>query len=238
MEFELLIKAPLRVCALVLGVGCGFATAEVKPIYACTDTNGKHITSDRPIAECIGREQRLLNADGSTREVVRPILTADERAAQEAAERARAMRLAADADAVRSDRNLRARYPNEAAHQRARASALDDLKRTLQLSQFRLDELAVERKPLQEEAEFYTGRQMPPALKQQLDANDAAAEAQRVLMGNQQSESARINATFDAELVRLRAMWAGGRPGALPAAAPPAKAAAPAAALAASTPAK
>jgi hypothetical protein len=50
-------------------------------------------------------------------------------------------------------------------------------------------------------------------------------------MVNQQAESARINATFDAELVRLRAMWAGGRPGALPAAAP-------AAALAASKSAK
>jgi len=215
---------------LVLSLGSGLAMAEVKPIYACTDANGKHLTSDRPIAECVGREQRVLNADGSTREVLRPILTADERTAQEAAERSRALRAAADADAVRSDRNLRARYPNEAAHQRARAAALDDLKRTLQLSQFRLDELAVERKPLQEEAEFYTGRQTPPALKQQLDANDAAAEAQRVLMGNQQSESARINATFDAELVRLRAMWAGGKPGALPSA----KASAPTAAAATS----
>jgi hypothetical protein len=238
MEFELLIKAPLRVCALVLGLGCGFAMAEVKPIYACTDANGKHLTSDRPIAECLGREQRLLNADGSTREVRSAPLTADEQAAQEAAERSRALRATADADAVRRDRNLRARYPNEAAHQRARAAALDDLKRTQQLSQLRLDDLAVERKPLQEEAEFYTGRQMPAALKQQLDVNAAAAEAQRVLMVNQQAESARINATFDAELVRLRAMWAGGRPGALPAAAPPAKAAAPAAALAASKPAK
>ena len=230
MEFERPIQLPLRVFALVLNLGCGFAMAEVTPIYACTDANGKHITSDRPIAECLGREQRLLNADGSTREVLRPILTADEHAAQEAAERSRAVRVAADADAVRSDRNLRARYPNEPAHQRARAAALDDLKRTLQLSQFRLDELAVERKPLQEEAEFYTGRQMPPLLKQQLDANDAAVEAQRVLMVNQQSESTRINAAFDAELVRLRAMWAGGRPGALPSA----KASAPTAAAATS----
>ena len=222
----------------MLGLGCGFAMAEVAPIYACTDANGKHITSDRPIAECVGREQRVLNADGSTRQVVRPIMTADEQAVQEAAERARALRAAADADAVRSDRNLRARYPNEAAHQRARAAALDDLKRTLQLSQFRLDELAVERKPLQEEAEFYTGRQMPTALKQQLDANDAAVEAQRVLMVNQQAESARINATFDAELVRLRAMWAGGRPGALQAAVPSVKASAPTAANSASKPRK
>jgi len=232
MESDPLIKNALRVVALSLSLGWGLAMAEAPPIYTCTDANGKHHTSDRPIAECIGREQRVLNADGSTREVRSAPMTADEQAAQEAAERARALRVAADADAVRRDRNLRARYPNEAAHQRARAAALDDLKRTLQLSQFRLDELAVERKPLQEEAEFYTGRQMPPALKQQLDANDAAVEAQRVLLGNQQSESARINATFDAELVRLRAMWAGGKPGALPAAAPPA------AALAASKPAK
>jgi hypothetical protein len=233
MEFERLIKAPLRACALVLSLGSGFAMAEVAPIYACTDASGKRITSDRPIAECIGREQRLLNADGSTREVRSAPLTADEQAEHDAIERSRALRAAADADAVRRDRNLRARYPNEAAHQRARATALDDLKRTLQLSQLRLNDLAVERKPLQEEAEFYTGRQMPAALKQQLEVNDAAAEAQRVLMVNQQAESARINATFDAELVRLRAMWAGGKPGALPA-----KAAAPAAALAASKPAK
>jgi hypothetical protein len=233
MEFERLIKAPLRACALVLSLGSGFAMAEVKPIYACTDANGKHLTSDRPIAECLGREQRVLNADGSTREVRSAPLTADEQAEQDAIERSRALRAAADADAVRRDRNLRARYPNEAAHQRARATALDDLKRTLQLSQLRLNDLAVERKPLQEEAEFYTGRQMPAALKQQLEVNDAAAEAQRVLMVNQQAESARINATFDAELVRLRAMWAGGKPGALPA-----KAASPAAALAASKPAK
>jgi hypothetical protein len=230
MEFELLIKAPLRACTLVLGLGCGLAMAEVAPIYACTDASGKRLTSDRPIAECIGREQRLLNADGSTREVRSAPLTADEQAAQDTIERARAVRAAADADAVRRDRNLRARYPNEAAHQRARAAALDDLKRTQQLSQLRLDNLAAERKPLQEEAEFYTGRQMPAALKQQLDVNDAAAEAQRVLMVNQQAESARINATFDAQLVRLRAMWAGGRPGALPSA----KASAPTAAAATS----
>jgi Domain of unknown function (DUF4124) len=228
MEFEHPIQLPVRVFALVLSLGCGFAMAEATAIYACTDANGKHITSDRPIAECHGREQRLLNADGSTRQILRPILTADERAEQEAAERSRAVQAAANADAVKSDRNLRARYPNEPAHQRARTAALDDLKRTLQLSQLRLDELAAERKPLQEEAEFYTGRQMPSLLKQQIDTNEAAVEAQRVLLVNQQAESARINATFDAELVRLRAMWAGGKPGALPVVAPSDKASAPA----------
>lgn len=228
MVSEYPIKSALRVFACAASLG--FAVAQAAPIYACVDANGNRITSDRPISECLAREHRLLNADGSTRGVRSAPLTADEQAEQDAAERVRAMRAAIEADAVRSDRNLRARYPNEAAHQRARAAALDDLKRTLQLSQFRLNDLAVERKPLQEEAEFYTGRQMPPLLRQQLDGNDVAVEAQRVLMANQQAESARINAAFDAELVRLRAMWAGGKPGALPSA----KASAPAAAAATS----
>ncbi len=189
--------------------------ALASPIYACVDANGKHITSDRPIAECLSREHRVLNPDGSTREIRSPVMTADEQAEQDARDRAKAVRAAIEADAIRSDRNLRSRYPNEAAHQRARAAALDDVRRTLQLSQRRLDDLAAERKPLEEEAEFYAGRQLPPLLKQQLDGNEAAAEAQRTLMVNQRAETQRINAAFDAELARLRAVWSGAAPGSL-----------------------
>lgn len=184
-------------------------------IYSCTDSNGKRLTSDRPIPECSARDQRMLNADGSTRKVVPPTMTADEQAEYEARERANASRRAAEQDAVRRDRNLRMRYPTEAAHQKARLAALDDLDRTLKLSQKRLEALAAERKPLLDEAEFYVGRQMPTRLKQQLDGIDAAAEAQRALMQNQQAETLRINASFDAELARLRALWSGAAPGSL-----------------------
>ena len=45
-------------------------------IYTC-EVNGRKITSDRPIAECAAKEQRLLNPDGSLRRVVPPTLTAD-----------------------------------------------------------------------------------------------------------------------------------------------------------------
>ena len=200
-------------CSLALVTGA--VAVQASPIYACVDANGKHITSDRPIAECLSREHRVLNPDGSTREIRSPVLTADEQADQDARDRAKAMRAAIEADAVRSDRNLRSRYPNEAAHQRARAAALDDVRRTLQLSQRRLDDLAAERKPLQDEAEFYVGRPMPPLLKQQLDGNAAATEAQATLMSNQRAETQRINAAFDAELARLRAVWAGVAPGSL-----------------------
>jgi hypothetical protein len=209
---------PLRsahwMTVLVVLAGC-FGTASAAPIYSCVDSTGKRLTSDRPIPECIAREQRVLNADGSTRQVVPPTMTADERADFEAREREKAARRASEVDAIRRDRNLRMRYPNEAVHQKARLAALDDLKRTLQLSERRLEALALEKKPLLEEAEFYVGRTMPTRLKQQLDGIEATAEAQRALIQNQQAETLRINATFDAELARLRKLWAGAPPGSL-----------------------
>ena len=184
-------------------------------IYSCIDPSGKRLTSDRPIPECTAREQRVLNADGSVKKVVPPTLTAEELAEQEARERERQIKRVTELDAVRRDRNLRARYPTEASHKKARQSALEDLSRSMQVSQKRLDLLAAERKPLLEEAEFYTGRQLPPQLKQQLEGNETTAAAQRELIQNQQSEIQRINAAFDVELTRLRALWSGVPPGSL-----------------------
>lgn len=221
MASELLTRQDARgdrlcnaLCGGVLLLMCCSVQA-AGPIYSCIDANGKRLTSDRPIPECTSRDQRVLNADGSTRKVVPPKMTADEQAEFDARERAKAAVRAAEMDAIRRDRNLRQRYPTEAAHQKARQSALNDLDRTLQLSQKRLEVLSAERKPLLDEAEFYVGRQMPTRLKQQLDGIDAATEAQRALMQNQQAETLRINATFDAELARLRALWAGAQPGSL-----------------------
>ena len=57
---------------------------------------------------------------------------------------------------------------------------------------------------------------MPAKLKQMLDANDAGIEAQQVLIENQKAELVRINARFDAELARLKKLWAGTAPGTLP----------------------
>jgi hypothetical protein len=109
---------------------------------------------------------------------------------------------------------------------------VDDVRNSVAQSEKRLAALAAERNPLVDEAEFYVGKQMPLKLKHQLDANEAAAEAQRVLIQNQQSEIVRINSLYDAELAHLRKLWAGAPAGSLgmlagaPAASEPKKAAA------------
>jgi len=184
-------------------------------IYSCIDSKGRTLRQDRPIIECADREQRILNPDGSVKGVHPPSLTADERAEREARERRLAEERAAIADAGRRDLNLLKRYPNEAAHQRAREVSLDTIRAAIRSTEQRLRELAAERKPLLNEAEFYQGRQLPPKLKQQLDANDAAAEAQRSASANQESELVRVTRSFDIELERLRRLWAGATPGSM-----------------------
>lgn len=189
--------------------------AAVGGIYTCVDANGNRLTSDRPIPQCSNREQRVLGADGSVRRVVPPSMTTDERLEYEARQQRLANERKTQQDITRRDRNLLARFPTEAAHNAARSSALDVAQQAIHVSQRRLDDLTRERKPLLDEAEFYVNKTLPAMLKQQLESNAAAADAQRVLIQNQQAEMARINANYDLELSRLRRLWTGAAPGSL-----------------------
>ncbi len=207
--------APALAQPRATGASQGAAPASSAGIYTCVDDQGRRLTSDRPIPACVAREQRVLNRDGSLRKIVPPTLTAEERYEREAAERRAALARAAQADAVRRDRNLVSRYPNEAAHARAREAALDTVRAAMKATEERQRELAAERKPLLEEAEFFKGRSLPLRLKQQLDANDGAVEAQRGAAQTQEAELVRINRLYDAELAHLRKLWAGAQPGSL-----------------------
>jgi hypothetical protein len=215
----------------VLVLGALAAQAQTPPssvstaIYTCIDDTGHRLTADRPIAACMSREQRILNRDGSLRGIQTPTLTAEERAEKEARDAAAAEVRAAQSDAVRRDRNLVMRYPNEAVHQRAREAALDTARLAMKATEIRLQELAAERKPLEDEMEFYLGKALPAKLKAKIDANDAAIEAQRSAVANQEAEIGRVTQLYDAELDRLRRLWSGapaGSLGPLPSAAAPA----------------
>jgi len=189
-------------------------------IFTCTAPDGRRLTSDRPIAACRGVEQRVLNPDGSLQRIVPPTLSAEERAAREADERREAALRRAQLDAARRDRNLLQRFPDEVAHQRAREAALETVRLALRASEQRLQDLQRERQPLIDETEFYPNRELPPALRQRLAANDAAQSAQRQAIETHRSELDRISGGYDAELQRLRRLWAGAAPGSL-APAPP-----------------
>lgn len=210
-----LCAAGVLAAAVLPGPAAAQGNKPQTSIYSCIDANGKRLTSDRPIPECTARDQRLLNSDGSVKQVVPPTMTADERAAYEARQQEEALARAQQREAVRRDRNLLQRFPDEAAHQKAREAALDDTRNGLKVSEARLEALEKERKPLMDEQEFYVGKQLPLKLRQAIDANDAAAEAQRNLIQNQKAEQVRVIKLYDDELERLRKLWSGARPGSM-----------------------
>lgn len=213
LSFKAFYRIALSVAASVAALSA--APSGAKGIYSCIDEKGRRITADRPVPECLNRDQRILNRDGSVKAVLPPSRTAEQQAEIEAQQRKLAADEAIRQDALRRDRNLLRRFPSEESHHKARNAALGDLRKSIERSERRLAELAAERKPLENEAEFYKGVPMPGKLRQQLDANDAAVEAQRSLVQNQQSEVVRINAHYDVELDRLKQLWAGAAPGSM-----------------------
>lgn len=216
---------------LVLPAGMGVATAGASSdgktpnaagIYSCQDANGRHITSDRPIPSCLDREQRVLNKDGSQRKVVPPRQTLQERLKAEEIARERERAEQAHLAAVRRDRKLMMRFPDEATHNLAREKALDDVREAMGRSELRVRTLQRERKGLMNEAEFYKKKTMPIKLKSEIEGNDASLAAQAEIIANHQAEMKRLNAVYDTELARLRLLWGGAPPGSLAAPSSPA----------------
>jgi hypothetical protein len=205
-------------CVALLCAGAAMyanAAPSASQVFTCVAASGRTLTSDRLIAECMDREQRVLSREGLLLRIVPPTLTADERAEKDARERQLAAEKLAKTEAVRRDRNLMQRYPNAETHQRAREQALGDVRTSIELSDLRQRELVAERKPLLDEAEFYKGKAMPAKLRDQLAANDGAMAAQRDAQRIQNAELERVNKLFDIELARLKRLWAGAAPGSI-----------------------
>jgi hypothetical protein len=77
-------------------------------------------------------------------------------------------------------------------------------------SQLRLQELALQRKDLDLEMEFYKKdpAKAPSALKRRMSENALNVAAQQRFMASQEEEKKRINQRFDEELVKLKPRWA------------------------------
>ena len=226
--------AMLTASAAVLALWAPVARAQStqSSIYTCVDAQGRRITSDRPILACNDREQRELSRSGITRRVLGPTLTAKEREAEEARQREAELDRQRARDAIRRDEALITRYPNQAAHNDSRKKALAQSQTVVDAANERIAELQQERKGLNDEMEFYKKdpSKAPGKVRRAVEANAEAMATQQRAIGAQQAERDRINAQFDEQLVRLKALWQAHPTKAGPAAASPVAASAPAAA--------
>lgn len=184
--------------------------ASAQEIYVCTDSKGRRITSDRPIGECLDREQKVLGNSGTVKRVVGPSLTAHEAVAQEEAQKREAEEQARQAEERRRDRALLTRYPNQATHDRERTEALAQVDEVIRASNTHLQELAQQRADLDREMEFYKKdpSKAPGRLKRRFQENTQNTAAQQRFLMTQDEEKKRINQRFDEELAKLKPRWA------------------------------
>ncbi|EWS64504.1 hypothetical protein Y695_02251 [Hydrogenophaga sp. T4] len=185
------------------------ALAQGKGIYTCIDSKGRRITSDRPITECLDREQRELTGSGTVKRVVPPSYTAEERARIDAQKKAEEALQARIAEEKRRDRALLIRYPNKPVHDKERADALAQIDEVISAVNKRAQALLDQRKDISAELEFYQNdvSKAPLWLRRKLEDNEQQVAVQQRFVVEQTQEKQRLNARFDEELVKLRQLW-------------------------------
>jgi hypothetical protein len=209
-----MIAAHLALAAWVAGTSTNVSAQAVAPVqggvYTCVDAKGRKLTSDRPIVECIDREQKILNPSGTVRAKVGPSLTAKELADIEAKEKREAEERNRTAEEKRRDRALLTRYPSKAVHDQERADALAQITVVIKAASNRLEELGKQRRSIDEEMEFYKKdpTKAPAYVRRQLEENTQSQAVQRRFIGEQEAEVKRVNERFDDELGRLKQLWA------------------------------
>ena len=200
----------LAMVAVCLAIGGQQARAQTTPgIYTCTDAKGHRLTSDRPIPECLDREQRELSQTGATKRILGASLTADERAREEAKQQQEAAIKAKANEERRKDRALISRYPSPRLHAEERGKQLAQVDEVIASIHLRTQDLQKQRETLNLEMEFYKNNpsKAPAWLVRRLEDNQQQQEGQLKLVAAQAQEKQRINARFDEELLRLKTLW-------------------------------
>ncbi|OIP17126.1 MAG: hypothetical protein AUK51_08595 [Comamonadaceae bacterium CG2_30_59_20] len=200
-------------CAGVMLAAFGTAlwaqSATTGQIYTCVDAKGRKLTSDRPIVQCLDREQTILNPSGTVKAKLGPVLTAVERSQVEAARRAELKQLAHKEEEKSLNRSLLIRYPNQAAHQRDQDEAVAQLMLVKHAAAARVTVLRAEGAKLDQEMAFYTKdpSKAPPKLLRQVRELTQTLAAQERFLADQDSEIERVNTRFVQERKRLMPLW-------------------------------
>ena len=195
----------LRILCVAIGLGllvCGKASAA--RTYWCDDARGKRVQQSA-FADCSGKHWYV---DGAGPVVPLSAAPADPPNSKPQVPAVNRM-------AERQDLDLLGKYVDEGAHRKARVADLEVVRERLRTLQSRLAALAAERKRLDEEAEFYKGKPLPPALQRKFDENAAKVAALHILKTQEEQTAKHIDDRYDIELARLQKLWAGAPAGSL-----------------------
>jgi hypothetical protein len=186
-------------CALALAGGMLLAQgAAAQFLYVCT-VNGHTYTNQQPPQECKNVDIRELNPDGTLHHLIPAPLTREQLAKKREEDEARLREEETARAQQRRERSLLEAYSSVDEIEAARKRSLTGQQALIDRADARLAQLKKEKTHLDNEAEFYVNRDMPPKLKEQFATNQTLADQQLKAKASAQAEMARINDRFDGD---------------------------------------
>jgi len=176
--------------------------------YVCTTNTGHTITGEFPPPECKDRDVRVLNADGSLNRVIPAPLTREGRKKRDEEEAKRRQEEEAERKQSQKDRSLLEAYGSVEEIDAARDRAVLGRQGLIDRANQRIAQYQRERKRLDNEAEFYAKREMPPDLKQAFEINTALTKQQEKTRADAEHDIEQIKERFEADKKRYQQLEA------------------------------
>ena len=186
---------------LLLATGLAQASGE---FYCCQDPHsGRRVCADTLPEQCRGRAHRILDSGGNVIKEVEAPLSAAQRA-----ERAHQETLQKQADDARreqrrKDQALLETYATLEDINLSERKNESDVKLAIQSAQSKIEAELRKRKKLEDEAEFYKKRSLPPDLAKALRAVDHEIKVTQELLDVKKNEFAMIHAKYEADRKRF-----------------------------------
>jgi len=203
------------------------AAQQTGKLYKYVDANGKVVYTDKLPPGAAGKPNEQLNNQGTVTKRNEGALTPEQLAAQEAERKRKLDEDMAAKEEKRKNMALLNTYSSEQDIAEARARALKANADAVEEAQRKVADAQKRQQELAAEAEFFKKKPMPAQLKQDIQVNEAAIASHNELLDKKKKEIEAINAKYDEDLRRYRAL---AKTGMAPAAPAPVTAAAPKAA--------
>lgn len=182
--------------ALILLAG-SVAAWSAGTLYCCTDAAGKQVCGDILPQACYGRAYRELGEGGRTVRNVAAPLTAEQRAQRAAEEEARKKAEAALKEQQRKDQALLNTYGTVRDIEAMRLRAQEDVQKSIRNAEAKINEIRLQRKKFEDEAEFYRKKTLPVDVRKGLADADFEIKAQESIIAAKRKELDVIRVKYD-----------------------------------------
>lgn len=176
-------------------------TAPRTDVFCCEVEGGKHLCGNPMPPQCLTRARREMTPGGTVRQVTAP-LTPEQKAEQEAAAARKKKEDEQRAEQRRKDAALVASYASEKDIDAKRDRALAQANQFLKQAQDRYADIQKAKQKLDDEAEFYKKKTMPPQLQVQMKQNQSELAAQQGVLEGRKQDIEAIRARFEQEKKR------------------------------------